>query len=322
MEIHPFDERLYVQCNNDTLVHCLELTSGIVIRSWGEPNKINLPLVVQKHRKFTISACGSLLFTTQNDQIHCWNYLDDEKCDELKIISKSNESKAFISTMHYHPNLLLMVCSIYGEDNTISICLMSYENEGDDLLNEIKINEGNNENELEQDLLALERWHRIRQNVLENDEKAINTFDKILDRIDNLFKMAIKKPNRTDDFKQEIQNKVVKEKLKLEETRKHESSESDTNQFNNQNDSITKLSINADTVMYDSASNSTGTFVIEKNIDTIVQAYTNSPNTSNNSNNTFKITRRRSDETYEIENNEKKSHESDTSISDSIFNQK
>lgn len=112
----------------------------------------------------------------------------------------------------------------------------------------------------------------------------------------------------------------------MEETKTYDSSESDSNQLIIENiadkNKQTKKDLNESTVMYDTASNSTGTFVVDENTEMVVQQFDNSPNTSSKSNHTFKVISRRSDETYEIEKDEKQPHESDTSISDSVFNQK
>lgn len=344
--MHPYDERLYAQCGNDTFIHCIEITSGIIIQSYGEIYSATSPHAMQKHKKFTVSACGSLVFNAQNAKILCWNYLNEQKCGELHIPPTSVESNTFISTMDYHPNLLLMVSSIYGENNNTSICLMSYENDDNKSLHDINITSDYNvENELEQDLLALERWHRIRQNVLENDEKAINTFDKIIDRIDNLFNIAIKKPNHTDDYKQQIQCKVDKVKSTLEATNEftlspelsatlNESTHviENVSQLNEDSTNTTEKSKetpNANNEMYELTSNSSVTYVIEENTnDNIGKEYanvnlSNSSNTS--SNRTFKITtvkEKRNNDTYEIEIDTKIPHPSDTSISDSILSVK
>lgn len=208
---------MYIQCVKDSRAHCVDLSSGVVIQTLGSNTNTTTD---HKHRtQLAISKCGTIVFTAVQHEITHWNHFHETKIAETCLLASEFDTPeldegAFISSLAIHPRLnSVMACAIYGHRNTISMVMLNNQpsklpqthNAGDDHAIE---------NVEESEREAVDRWRQIRQEIFAEDEH-IGSFDDILERIDDLFDMAIKSPNRTDDYKKNILRKKKENVKKL-----------------------------------------------------------------------------------------------------------
>lgn len=217
MVIHPSGNRMYIQCVKDARAHCIDLSTGVVIQTLGS-NTTNI-LSDHKHRtQLAISKCGTIVFTSTKHEIIHWNHFHETRVMETNLLANEfnmNEldETTFISSLTIHPRFnSLVACTLYGHGNKLPMIILnnqpsklsSSQINADDLI----------ENVLENEREAIDRWRQIRQEIFANDEH-IGTFDNILERIDDLFNMAVTSPNRTDDYKKNILRKKKENVNKL-----------------------------------------------------------------------------------------------------------
>lgn len=192
IELDAKGHRLYAQCVNDPLIHSIEITSGIVVQSIGEPHA----KCAVGRQTFAFSSCGSLLFKANaGAKITCWNQLNDDDVHTLKLPIASG--RAFISSLIYHASKFWLACTVYGDKT--SLLLLGYENNGYEMH---------------------EPLQSIQNEKIEPPTKAVpiprtfGTFRNILSRIDDLFALAMKSTNCTDDYKQRKQLEISLQQLK------------------------------------------------------------------------------------------------------------
>lgn len=300
-----------MQTIKDPIIYSIEIISGTVIQSIGEQNAQRTNV----HKPFTLSPCGSHLFTSNNNAIECWHCLNDKKMAQIQI-SISLDS-TFISSLSYHPNKFLMACSVYGDASNVCMLLLNYENNDLNQMNDSNLSNYDRSNDLDRDLMALERWNCARAKTLYENGNTLHTFNNILNRIDDLFFMAIKSPNRTDDYKQRKQYDKLLEKLE-NPIQFIGNSEFDSNESLTEiesNDPLKSLNRNANAEQTiesldkqtndnrndsESTFNSNHTYVVEKII----------VNSNNNNE------QNKNDVTYEIDDSKSFSNNTNTSLTD------
>lgn len=213
IELHAKSNRMYVQCINDPLVYAIEITSAVVIQTIKYADEGHTSL--DTRNTFTVSPCESLLFTKcpSEDQIKCIRVSNEEQFGQMRIPISLATRKYSVTSLTYHPSKNLIACSIFGD--VISSCLFVMYNESDVMKKE---HDSRYEDDLQHDIHALEEWHNGRsQEFGDTAEVGIKSIaiDSILNRIDDLFFMAIRSPQQddTDQFK-EMQQFL--EKLRLE----------------------------------------------------------------------------------------------------------
>lgn len=209
MVIHPSASRIYIQCANDSKIHSLETSSGIIIQSLGGTENLSVH-DKNMQTQLAISACGSIIFSTINNEITVWNHFSETKLNTIKLTAQpvnliEIDKNTFISSISIHPKANhLLCCTMYGGSD-LKISMFLFNNKSDSITNEVISVHANEfiENTQENERAAVDRWRKIRQEIFADDQN-IETFDNILERIDDLFHMAIKSPNHTDDYKENM----------------------------------------------------------------------------------------------------------------------
>lgn len=231
-----------MQCINDPLIYAIETTSAVVIQTikYAEHDHNALSEI---RNTFTVSPCGSLLFVKcpNDDQIKCMRLSNEEQIAEIRIPIPLTTRKYSVTSLAYHPTKNLMVCSIFGD--SINSSLFFICNEMDTAqIGQLQPNDEKqfidlNDN-LNQSFHALNKWQKNHEQdfiaATENGIKSI-AIDSILNRIDDLFAMAIQSPKQTDDKNAGIdQFKEVQElmeKIRIDSIQ-NQPNETETNEDN------------------------------------------------------------------------------------------
>lgn len=336
MDIHPGGNRIYVQCCNDPQTHCVEILSGIIIQTLGS-RVDNLTVQHSNRSQLVVSACGSIIFTAHNYEINGWNYLNGTRITSKKISPTDADTLSigkhvFISSIAIHPkNSALLSCTLHGYGGMDGAIMILLNIKAEPIVSPDMMKSAD-------DSISY-TWHQIRKDVLE-DDPPISSFNDILDRIDNLLHMAIKSPNQTDDYKENI----IKQKgenvdmLLCDPSRTHHSADAENGrqQCNSTKQNSRSVSTESAAVVKqstnrtDTGSGSINTFTIEdtkngKDADTaaFVQLENATPSPSH-SNETFSIGEgvNKTSGTYEIvppiDCQNSYNHASNTSLSDSV----
>lgn len=205
IELHAKFNRLFVQCINDPLIYTIETTSAVVIQTVKYSDHDHNALL-EFRNSFTVSPCGSLLFvkSPNDDQLKCIRLSNEEQIAEIRVPISLTTRKYSVTSLAYHPNKNLMVCSIFGDSISSSLLFMC--NEADTEQSGQPSNDLNefcdlNDN-LNQSYHALDEWQKHHeQEFIAATDKGIKSIaiDSILNRIDDLFFMAIRSPKQTDD---------------------------------------------------------------------------------------------------------------------------
>lgn len=202
IELHAKFNRLFVQCINDSLIYIIETTSAVLIQTIEYSDHT----LLEFRNTFTVSPCGSLLFvkSPNDDELKSIRLSNEEEIAEIRLPIPLTTRKYSITSMAYHPNKNLMVCSIFGDAINSSLFLMC--NDTDTEQNGQQSNDLNefydlNDN-LNQSYHALDKWKKNHEQefiaATDNGIKSI-AIDSILNRIDDLFFMAMRSPKQNDD---------------------------------------------------------------------------------------------------------------------------
>lgn len=207
IELHAKLNRLFVQCINDPLIYAIETASAVVIQTIKYADHDHNPLLDIRNT-FTVSPCGSLLFTKSptDDQIKCIRLANEEPIADISLPISLTTRKYSITSLAYHPNKNLMVCSIFGDLINSSLFIITNEMDTNEQSVQPQPYDDPNEfSELNQNLNrnyhALGEWQKHHEDefiaATDNGIKSI-AIDSILTRIDDLFSMAIRSPNQNN----------------------------------------------------------------------------------------------------------------------------
>lgn len=235
IELHPKMNRLYVQCINDSLIYAIETASAIVIQTMKLlENDLKL---INNRNIFKISPCGSFIFMNNSvdDQIECYRLSNEEKINQFRLPISLATRKYTITSLSYHPNMNLIACTIFGDSISSSLFMVCHGTDETLQTNRKVVNYGKDV-DLERDLLTLEEWHNMRTNI--NKNHVSNTFSSILNRIDDLFFMAIQSPKQMNDFEQlKYIQSTIKNLQQTPESQTHEAYDSELS-IHNVNENI------------------------------------------------------------------------------------
>lgn len=205
IELDTKGHRLYAQGINDPFIHSIEITSGVVIQSIGDSH---VQCIVDR-QTFAVSTCDSILFKSNGaSKIVCWNQLNNNDVHTLKL--PISGGRAFISSLMYHPTKFSLVCTIYGDTKGTCLLLMGYENEKR-MQQPLPSNQHVNHCD---DKESNERIEIPSPKKFVPATRTFSTFGNILNRIDDLFALAMNSPNCTDDYKQRKQLEISLQQLK------------------------------------------------------------------------------------------------------------
>lgn len=199
MDLHVKSNRLYIQCINDPLIYAIETTSAIVIQTVKCTDETD---VMPMRNTFTTSPCGSLVFTTNchEDQIKCFRISDGVCMGQIRIPISLMVKKYAVTSLAYHPSKNVIACSIFGSSIRSCLFLMCNESDDDKKGRESFIRDEDDYNERE-----LSEWRNIRpQDIMSMSEGKPAEFESILNRIDELFFLAIRSPNHMKDAKGQL----------------------------------------------------------------------------------------------------------------------
>lgn len=281
IELDAKGHRLYAQGVNDPFIHSIEITTGIVVQSIGEPHAQS----AVGRQTFAFSTCGSLLFKANTGaKITCWNQLNDDDVNTLKLPIAGG--RAFVSSLIYHVSKFWLACTVYGDAKGTCLLLLGHEN--------------NSSNDMHQPLQPNQNDHDATGEGSELPTRAVplprafGTFGNILSRIDDLFALAMKSTNCTDDRKQlEMSLQQLKAPICLlssdlnDSEVAHDSTNSTEAEHNNENPKI-------DDHTDSSSTQSNHTFTLEKASESDDDHTFTVENSDQNSNATFEIENERS----------------------------
>lgn len=187
------------------MIYTIETTSAVVVQTIKYSDHDHNALM-EFRNTFTVSPCGSLLFvkSPNEDQLKCIRLSNDEQIAEIRLPISLTTRKYSVTSLAYHPSKNLMVCSIFGD--SISASLFFICNESDTEQNGQQSNDlnefyGFNDN-LNQSYHALDEWQKNHeQEFIAATDDGIKSIaiDSILNRIDDLFFMAIRSPKQNEN---------------------------------------------------------------------------------------------------------------------------
>lgn len=215
-----------MQCISDPLIYVIEITSAIVIQTVKYADQNHNALEIRS--TFAVSPCGTFLFTKcpNDDQIKCIRLSNDEPAGQFRIPISLSTRNYSITSLSYHPSKNLLAYSMYGD--SLSSCVFVMCNETDIIRNEMNAID-RYENDVERDFHAFEQWQKIQEQELpitshlkgyNGGNKSI-AIDSILNRIDDLFFMAIRSPQHTDDNDPFKEVQKILEKMNLDAAQIH-----------------------------------------------------------------------------------------------------
>lgn len=282
--------RLYAQQKNH-LIDCLDIASQIIL------NTIDMADHDQHIKnKFTISPCGSAIYTIQWDTILMYNILSGSLQSSFKIPYVKHR-KSYISHLDYHPKLFLLSAAVYGLNG--GVVLLSHTSENYSIENHDEVFHRNGSDD---------RWTLIKDHVHPQSSELLGN---IIQRIDDILHQQphSKHKNETDD---------LKKKNIADKKRSDEKSECDQNDIGVKKIVTPVLmgslefSTKSDTDSADSSIGSGGTFTINKKS---VSEASNKTFTLSNKAGGSNVKQQVNDGTYSIEVD---NNSDDTTISESM----
>lgn len=195
LHLHPKNEsRLYAQLKNHQ-INCLDTSSEIVLNNIGSIDDDQ-----NVKNKFTISPCGSTIYTIQWDTILIYNILSGTLQSSFKIPYVKHQKCYYINHLDYHPKLFLLSAAVYGVNG--GVVLLSHKSEG------YSMDIQNHKVSVHQESLD-DRWMLLKNNV---NPKSSELLGNIIQRIDDILHQPQQHKNETDDFKkQNIVNRTDRE---------------------------------------------------------------------------------------------------------------
>lgn len=218
MELHAKCHHLYVQCFNDPLIYTIETESAIVIQTIKTTAEEMISL--ENRNTFTASPCGLLIFTKcpQEDQIKCIRISNQEAIDQFRIPISLTTRKYTVTSLSYHPTKNVIACTIFGD--LISSCLFLMYNGTEDTNKQYE-NAGrfDRDTDLNSNIFEeLRRDNRSFDMFNSNENQSEPAFVSILNRIDDLFCMAIQSPKHTNEYDRLNDMHEFLQKFRIEST--------------------------------------------------------------------------------------------------------
>lgn len=225
-----------MQCVNDPLIYAIETTSAIIVKTIRFADDYHNTLELRN--TFTISPCGSLIFTkcAHDDQIKCIRISNEEVMGQFRIPISLTTKQYAVTSLSYHPSKDLIACSIFGD--TIHSCLFLLCHETDDInKRQGSIIQNKDDINWEHDLNTLQQWYNNRSYDMTNID-GVNeiALDSILNRIDDLFFMAIRSPKIVSDNDQFKEMQIFFQKMCSKPSQVMPSNDDLQSQDHNQND--------------------------------------------------------------------------------------
>lgn len=176
MLMHPRGETIFINCT-DGLIRSIDLGSGVILQTFGHTTFRS-----NNNRRFTISPCGTIILTTDAQEICGWNLLNGTQLSTIKLPIAQHHPKFYISSMNFHQHSNFIVASVYGSGSDGGLFLLG--NKADDT--------SGTTNNLEK-LNPILKPRIAETDILENQDLC-----KIIQRIDDIFLLP---QNKTDDLK-------------------------------------------------------------------------------------------------------------------------
>lgn len=209
IELHTKSNRLYVQCVNDPLIYVIETTSAIVVKTMKFLN--DDPIKADTRSTFTISPCGSLIFTKSphENQIKCIRISNEMHAEQFRLPISIITKTYAVTSLSYHPTKDLIACAIFGD--LIQSCMFLFCNSVDDANNigTPSIQTENNAHDYDP-MMNLQEYY----NVQSHDTINTDGIKSILNRIDDLFFMAVRSSIVENDQFKDME--LLLQKLSLE----------------------------------------------------------------------------------------------------------
>lgn len=203
-----------MQCINDSVVYAIETTSAEVIQTIKCTDGGHY--LLETRNAFTTSPCASLIFTKcpSEDQIKCIRISNGVQIGQFRIPISLTTRKYSVTSLSFHPSKNLIACSIFGD--MISSSLFLFCSEADNVKREHD-RFSRCEDDFKHDFNALEEWPKIqsKKSTTSGGSSSV-AFDSILNRIDDLFFMAIRSPKHTEDTDQFREMKLFLQKFQQE----------------------------------------------------------------------------------------------------------
>lgn len=180
--LHPHDDKIFAHSLD--AVKCFDIATGIAIQTF------DLRHHAKDRYNFTISPCGSYVFTTYQQKIIGWCLYASSK--QFSFCVPAQMTKQFISSMNFHPNGNLLSVSVYGANG--SIFLLSNSNDGDGLFFYF-------EKEDNGPTRKVTNFNLSNTLVNYNNTMENNKLTDIIRRVDEIFNFGSAQLNKTDDHK-------------------------------------------------------------------------------------------------------------------------
>lgn len=194
IELHPKLNRLYVQCINDPLLYVIETTSAVVIQTMQLSNDIPQFPNASERKLFTISPCGSFIFTnvSHDDKVDCFQLSNEENIGKFLIPSSIAARSFKVTSITYHPTLNLMACTVFGDLIDSSLFLAYHDNGKTNMTPKYPQHIDTI------DFSVSSGLYGSKSNV--PIISSSNTVASILEQIDHLFFMAVQSPKSINDL--------------------------------------------------------------------------------------------------------------------------
>lgn len=186
IELHPKSNRIFVQCLNDPLIYVIDITSTIVTQT--------IETDLGTSRTFTISPCGTFILTNgrNEDQIKCIRILDAKESTHFRLPISLTTRKYLITSLTFHPTKNIIACTLFGKSMNFCLYLMYHDNRN---IHEKSIGEN-----LRFDSTSIDQWNGFR--FEESARFGSEALDFFLQRIDDLFRIAIYNPKHFTEYEQ------------------------------------------------------------------------------------------------------------------------
>lgn len=178
------------------MIYAIETTSGIVIQTIRSTDEMH---EMKVRNTFTVSPCGSLIFTkcSQEEKIKCFRITDGDYIDQIRVPHSLITKKYAVTSLNYHPTKNLIAYSILGRNIHSCLFLLCSDQEPFKKSDETYL-----QNEIDRHLNSgtfnFQQLQNIQSQDLNLHDIKSFAFESILNRIDDLFLLAIQSPKHAD----------------------------------------------------------------------------------------------------------------------------
>lgn len=188
--VHPREDKIFA--HSIDIIKCFDIATGIAIQTF------DVKYHESERYKFTISPCGTFIFTTYQYKIIAWSLYSSAQ-QYIYNLTNYDNSKNFISSMNFHPNGMILSVTMYGEDGLVYLLSHSGSIDLDNMLYTV---DNKNEFRRKSDNDSTIP-NKCTSSVVENTKLS-----DIIRRVDEIFTFGSAQINQTDDNKVTEKNQI------------------------------------------------------------------------------------------------------------------